>query len=567
MGLLDTLRANSPNKRMVSRAAEGDISVGDLDQFLGQYLYQQWLQNAMTQYGNEAGVYGNVGLYPKSFLGENFDESSAIKSLPYKSYEESVRANKEAEALAKEQQRLDEAYRQLVLTENSKNQALDRQLTRDVEMGRIGVQEKEIQMQYARIASEERIANAKLKLDEERNKIELRRVGIEKYGVDVTRELGLRREGREDFLANLQKAGMEAELAARPRDYIKLAFLRAGQNMPESLKGLSGGPTVPSFEPSTYTAPQPEVPTIPTNAPPSTPQSTEEDDRLPYGAYTLPYNRVRRSAEGTVSQGPHLSTVGEEGAEYALLPPGSVVAPKDPNEEPTEDNAVRAIMRQLLQATESQASVPPAAEGVVVPNIPVALARYLGINSWNQLSQKLSSPKTGQFYANYLNRNWPNLFPTANIRNLIDIIGGWATASTPTVPSTVPSAPPSTPPTTPPSTPPTQPTPPPSSHPLDMNPELANIPFIKYLRGFIGATEYPGSNMPQNQEIKPINPYSPHVFFNLQKSRPGDVSMVEGYQDAFGLDPEDWKFDAAQTAAGYGLVPSGARAVFRPFFN
>lgn len=589
MGLLDILRNNSP--RRIKRSAEGDITTPDVDQFMGYMLYQQWLQNAMTQWGQEAGVYGNIGMYPTDFLGGNFDESKAIKSLPYKSYEEQVRAQKESERFSIEQQRLDEEFRRFQSAENSRNAALDRELTRQVEMGRISVQEKEIQLGYARMASEERIAQARLKLDEDRNKIELQRVGIEKYGVDVTRELGLRREGREDFLANLQKAGMEAELAARPRDYIKLAFLRAGQSMPQSLSGLSGPPPIPSYTPSTYTAPQPPLPQAPQAPPQAPPQGAptgapRDTDELPYGAYraTDVLHRLRRQASGGVSEGPHLSTVGEEGEEYSLLAPGSVVAPKDPNEPATPANAIKAIMRQLMQeginpeahpelnhvanrelgkadtgAITGAMAVSPTAKTIPVPNQLVAE----GMQTWEDVLRRLQDPARGLYWFNYINRLWGSKF--SRISDMVTAFNHYAAAE-----RSAPPAPPPAPPTRPDETVPTKPNEPSvpiGNHPLDKNPELANIPFIKYLREQMGAQAYPGAFNPQDPNVRPINPYNPNVFFTLQKSRPSDIQMVEGYQDTFGLDPDDWKFDAAQTAGGYGLVPAGARAAFRPFFR
>jgi hypothetical protein len=52
---------------------------------------------------------------------------------------------------------------------------------------------------------------------------------------------------------------------------------------------------------------------------------------------------------GKVKGGSVLSTVGEKGEEYALLPPGSVVAPKPKGEKATAGNALSAIIRQMSE--------------------------------------------------------------------------------------------------------------------------------------------------------------------------------------------------------------------------
>lgn len=53
---------------------------------------------------------------------------------------------------------------------------------------------------------------------------------------------------------------------------------------------------------------------------------------------------------GALVKAPGLFTVGEEGEEYALLAPGSVVAPKPKGEPATADNAVRALKKMLDKA-------------------------------------------------------------------------------------------------------------------------------------------------------------------------------------------------------------------------
>lgn len=57
--------------------------------------------------------------------------------------------------------------------------------------------------------------------------------------------------------------------------------------------------------------------------------------------------RVAKAAQGKVVEGPTLSRVGRHDDEYALLPPGSVIAPKPEGEQATVANALAAIIGQM----------------------------------------------------------------------------------------------------------------------------------------------------------------------------------------------------------------------------
>jgi hypothetical protein len=60
-----------------------------------------------------------------------------------------------------------------------------------------------------------------------------------------------------------------------------------------------------------------------------------------------------KSAKGRAVSGPVISRVGEKGEEYAFLPPGAVVAPKPKGQEPSIDNAIRAIAGQVMRTMQT----------------------------------------------------------------------------------------------------------------------------------------------------------------------------------------------------------------------
>jgi hypothetical protein len=66
--------------------------------------------------------------------------------------------------------------------------------------------------------------------------------------------------------------------------------------------------------------------------------------------YVDAMKKIQGSAAGKVVQGPAISQVGERGIEYALLPPGAVIAPKPKGQKPSMEGALRAIAAQLMKS-------------------------------------------------------------------------------------------------------------------------------------------------------------------------------------------------------------------------
>jgi hypothetical protein len=182
-----------------------------------------------------------------------------------------------------------------------------------------------------------------------------------------------------------------ASTAANPRDIIKMAFLSRGMGLPESMSNVAAVnvPTVtPTAAPAASATPAASAIHAllnPTANPvgsinPNTGNiiggyskygmtaakkkkrtaassllgkintgTATAAERAKFGAGMTPL----RSAAGRAVSGPVISRVGEAGEEYALLPPGAVVAPKPKGQKPSIDNAVRAIAGQVVRSMQT----------------------------------------------------------------------------------------------------------------------------------------------------------------------------------------------------------------------
>jgi hypothetical protein len=213
-----------------------------------------------------------------------------------------------------------------------------------------------------------------------------------------------------------------ASTASNPRDIIKMAFLSRGLNLPESMSNVAavnvgnvgGGALTPAETALSTTPATSAIHALlnPTTNPvgsinPNTgnviggyskygmtaakkaKQATARvlkgkvtsgtataAERAKFGAGMAPL----RSAAGRAVSGPVISRVGEKGEEYALLPPGAVVAPKPKGQEPNIDNAIRAIAGQVMRTMQTG--------GVTLnPDLLKApgLAAFMGGNRLSQL--------------------------------------------------------------------------------------------------------------------------------------------------------------------------------------
>ncbi len=149
--------------------------------------------------------------------------------------------------------------------------------------------------------------------------------------------------GRDELA--LQRQGFQAELAANPRDFMKLAFFRAGKDVPPALASAGGTPppsTVAGQSEGTFGAVLDRLgidPSLPGQPVPS----------------SVGRAIVALAKGGAVSSGHTVSTVGEGSrSEVALLAPGSVVAPLNKKQRDRVESgdfdmreAVGAIMKQL----------------------------------------------------------------------------------------------------------------------------------------------------------------------------------------------------------------------------
>jgi hypothetical protein len=193
----------------------------------------------------------------------------------------------------------------------------------------------------------------------------------------------------------LEMRDLLASTAANPRDIMKMAFLSRGMGLPESMSNVAAV-NIPTVTPSLTAAAVPAASATPAASaihallnPTTNPVgsinpntgnviggysrygmtaakkkkqaaarpllkrimsgTTTAAERAEFGAGMTPL----RSAAGRAVSGPVISRVGEKGEEYALLPPGAVVAPKPKGQKPNIDNAVRAIAGQVVRSMQT----------------------------------------------------------------------------------------------------------------------------------------------------------------------------------------------------------------------
>ena len=160
------------------------------------------------------------------------------------------------------------------------------------------------------------------------------------------------------LIPTTERMNLISEAAARPSDIIRLLFLSGGQKPPARRLGQFNFASVLeqgsqarddlasqiAATPST-TLQQLIDQFMNTPAPDAVPQA--------YRGAVIPMrqvNGVYQAASGAqVVEGPTLFTVGEKGTEFALLAPGSIIAPKLSKSEPeTQDQAAKAVMEMLV---------------------------------------------------------------------------------------------------------------------------------------------------------------------------------------------------------------------------
>lgn len=510
--ILEFLRSH-PRKSETGSTTAPDFSNMNLDQIVGYLLSQNWMQQ-QNQFNTMRGNIGaNYGYMPSDLVGD-FNKPTAATDLANRQFTEGTRQFDANDSLAR-----------FTIAEQTKNQDLDRTLQREVEAGRISQADKDRHVQMAQIESQNKIAQARVDADKAAN--ETNRYGID-VGAKTARErldldagLGWSGEKRNNYLANLQGSETEAGLAANPRDWIKLAFFRANKPMHPELNQFHG--------------------------PISTPQHLDKG--------------------GSVSHGPTISTVGEKDLEYALLAPGSIIAPKGHSkEEPNMRNAISALMNQVMKSGGNvrdfpleEATLKHAAQGMAVTDIPSIKAYFDTLTPAALASLGLARTSSGYKYK----LSYGGWMPVN------DQILQQKYAQANATPNTPPIIPPDAPPAETPDSPAADPANPwGDNHPLpDAFKYLATVPFIEQERQNTSPHAYPGLGHPFGAGVEPINPYNAQTFFDMQKANPTDRAMLSGYQSAFGIPDGDTEFTAQQTAEGFNLIPRGARAVFRPLFQ
>ncbi len=155
----------------------------------------------------------------------------------------------------------------------------------------------------------------------------------------------------------LERQQLIAEAAQSPTDIIRLLFLSGGQTPPKHRPGAFNVVSVIEEGKRAREGLAQEIAALPL------PTFEELVDRFtpplpPIGASKGAVITMKKDGAGVyraqggaaVVQGPELFTVGEGGkTEFALLAPGSVIAPKASDDEPeTMENARRAVMEMLL---------------------------------------------------------------------------------------------------------------------------------------------------------------------------------------------------------------------------
>ena len=150
------------------------------------------------------------------------------------------------------------------------------------------------------------------------------------------------------------KAAKQAELAANPRTIFESVFLNRGLQAPATAKALQQQVTPPgTFDVVGTTVPQ---------AIPTTEQALAASP-IPAQQQASSLLTMRgMGGGGKVYEGPIIARVGErskksktkETDEYALLAPGSVIAPRNKGEKPTMRNAVASLFQQITKSKPSQ---------------------------------------------------------------------------------------------------------------------------------------------------------------------------------------------------------------------
>lgn len=489
-----------------------NYTLEDLDQIIGEILMQYSAAQDRAYYDSAYSHYADTGYIPRSFLdtytGTAIDPNNSYRTLAGQQFD-----------YTRERDRAINEFNLATLAEQRRATDLNAQLERELEAGRITRAQLEATVQRERIASEQRIAELQDRTNQRladiqemavRNDYEL---GRGRLNLDT--ELGRRSNRREDFLANLQRAGMEAEMNANPRDFIKLAFLRSGQSEPAPLQDLGGNPTLP--------------------------------DALP------------QSSKGKVTKGPVISTVGEKGFEYALLAPGSIIAPSN-GSEPNMRNAISALYNQLAKSgidPNKHKDFQKASKGLVTADDGIVLPEDVTMEMVMAALEDAQNPRSRtavdsflklkewfpQFYVQGVDGRTPS---TIDFRGIRDYIVNAVRSQPPTGDGEEDGS---------------------RNGDGKLPKEIGDIPFIKQLRSYTSPTAWVGTNNPYNGELQPINAYNPHVWFDIKNALPSDQQMALAYESSFGIPEDDFLHAAGNTAEGYGLTPTGARATFSPYFR
>jgi len=180
----------------------------------------------------------------------------------------------------------------------------------------------------------------------------------------------------EGVFPTLERQELIAEAAQSPRDVIRLLFLAGGQTPPARRTGafnvesvLEGGQRArEDLARQISNIPRVTFEELVQRFTPPVP---------PIGAARGAVVEMRRRKDGvyeaaggaTVVEGPELFTVGEAGTEFALLAPGSIIAPKASKDEPeTRENASRAVMEVLMHGRRTNGDSPRRAQdGAIMP--------------------------------------------------------------------------------------------------------------------------------------------------------------------------------------------------------
>jgi hypothetical protein len=171
----------------------------------------------------------------------------------------------------------------------------------------------------------------------------------------------------------IERQQLIAEAAQSPTDIIRLLFLTGGQQPPKHRPGAFNFASVVEEGQRAREGLATEIAALPL------PTFEELVDRFtppvpPIGAAKGAVISMKRGSGvytadhgATVVEGPELFTVGEDGTEFALLAPGSVIAPKASREEPeTVDNARRAVLEMLFFGGRQPAKTKAAQDGAII---------------------------------------------------------------------------------------------------------------------------------------------------------------------------------------------------------